>query len=305
MRLSKFHTAVIALIIANIIWGAAPPIFKWSLQSTNIFTLAYLRFLIATILIFPFAYKNLLIKKSDVKNFLMLGVLGVAANISFFFLGLKYAPSINATIIGSAGPIFLIFASMIFLGEKPKKRVLLGSLVGLFGVLIVMLKPLLINGKLAILGNIFFFVAMIGGLNHVILGRKLIKSYSPITLAFYSFFISTLCFFPFFVKENASVPFLQNINFQMITGILFGSILCSLAAYCLFFWAVKYMPASETGVFVYLDPIIAVLIAIPLLKEFPDDFFISGAFLVFLGIYIAEGRLHYHPFHLFKRKPQE
>lgn len=303
MRLSKFKMAVLALIIANVIWGASPPIFKWSLQSSGIFTLAYLRFLFATILIFPFAFKNLAIKKSDLPSLAILGGIGVGLNILFFFLGLKFAPSINATIIGSAGPIFLIFISMFYLKEKIKRKLIIGSSVGLIGILIVMLKPLFNHVSLALLGNFFFFVAMLGGLVHVVLGRKLIKNYHPITLTFYSFLISTFCFLPFFIQENVSSPFLVNPdNFRLITGVVFGAVFTSVIAYYLFFWAVKYMPASETGVFIYLDPVIAIIIAMPLLHEFPDEFFIAGSFLVFLGIYIAEGRLHYHPLHLFRRK---
>lgn len=303
MRLNKTQTAVLALIIANIIWGAAPPIFKWSLQSTGIFTLAYLRFLAATIIIFPFAIKYLSIRKSDIINILLLGIVGTGANIAFFFFGLKFAPSINATIIGSAGPIFLIFISMFYLKEKVKRKLIIGSSVGLLGVLIVMLKPLFNHVNIALLGNFLFFIAMLGGLIHIVLGRKLIKNYHPVTLAFYSFLISTFCFLPFFVQENIASPFLANPeNFRLIIGVVFGAVFTSVIAYSLFFWAVKYMPASETGVFIYLDPVVAILIAIPLLHETLDEFFIVGSFLVFLGIYIAEGRLHYHPLHLLGRK---
>ena len=134
---NHFRTAVIALIIANIIWGAAPPIFKWALQDIEPFTLAFLRFFIASIMILPFAYKHLHVKREDIAEVFLIGFLGVTLNIAFFFLGLKYAPSINASIIGSAGPIFLILFAFLFLREKPKERVIAGSLIGLLGVLVI------------------------------------------------------------------------------------------------------------------------------------------------------------------------
>ena len=79
---NHFRTAVIALIIANIIWGAAPPIFKWALQDIGPFTLAFLRFFLATILILPFAYKRLSIEKEDVAEVFLIGFLGVTLNIA-------------------------------------------------------------------------------------------------------------------------------------------------------------------------------------------------------------------------------
>lgn len=300
---NHFRTAVIALIIANIIWGAAPPIFKWALEDIGPFTLAFLRFSIATILILPFAYRHLSVERKDYLKILLIAVSGVFINITFFFLGLKFAPSINASIIGSAGPIFLIFAAILILKEHPRKRVILGSIIGLVGVLLIMLKPLFSEEpNLNLFGNFLFFLAMLGGLWHIIIGRELLKRYTALGVTFWSFFIGSLAFLPFFMSENLNEPFFNNLTLPSISGIVFGAVLCSALAYYLFFWALKYMPAAETGIFVYLDPIVTVIIALPLLGERPDTFYYIGSLFVFFGIYIAEGRLHYHPFHLLRRE---
>ena len=302
LKNNHFRTAVLALIIANIIWGAAPPIFKWALTDIGPFTLAFLRFLIASFLIVPFAYKHLTIKRDDIAEVFLLGFLGGMLNISFFFLGLKFAPSINASIIGSAGPIFLILFSFLLLREKPKSKLILGSLIGLCGVLIIMMKPLFSQEpNMDLVGNGFFFLAMLAGLGHTILGRQLLKKYEAFGITFWTFFVATLCFLPLFIYENMNKISVA-LSPQSITGILFGAILCSAVADFLFFWALKYMPASETGIFVYLDPIVTVLIALPLLGEKPDTFYYIGSLFVFFGIYIAEGRIHYHPLHLLRKR---
>ena len=301
LRANHLGTAVLALIAANIIWGAAPPIFKWALQDISPFTLGFLRFLIAAIVLLPFVYKELRVEKKDIGKLFMMGFVGVGTNIIFFFFGLQYAPSINASIIGSAGPIFLILSSMFFLKERPRHKLIVGALVGLLGVLFIMLKPLISEEpNLNLLGNLFFFLALFGGLLHTIIGRELIKKYGPKALSFWCFFLATLAFLPFFVFERISTPVI-NATLPAITGVLFGALLCSLIAYFFFFWALKYMQAAETSIFVYIDPIVTVMIAFPLLGEKPDLFYFIGAIFVFLGIYIAEGRLHYHPIHLLRR----
>src|SRR5258708_287477 len=106
MNLSKRQLAILALIANNIIWGAAPPIFKWSLIGIPPFTLAFLRFFIACILIFPFICKDLSIKNKDIPKLFILAVFGIVINISFFFLGLQRATSIDVSIIASAAPVF-------------------------------------------------------------------------------------------------------------------------------------------------------------------------------------------------------
>lgn len=67
----------------------------------------------------------------------------------------------------------------------------------------------------------------------------------------------------------------------------------SLAAYFLQTWALKYLTAADVSVFTYIDPVVTLLVAAPLLGEFPDGVFVSGSVLVLLGIFMAEGRFHW------------
>jgi drug/metabolite transporter (DMT)-like permease len=106
MRLSKVQLAVFALIATNIIWGVAFPIYKWSLENVEPFTLAFLRFFIAAFIILPFVINKLTIQKEDYLRIGAIALTGVSLTVSFWFLGLQTAISINAPIIGSTGPIF-------------------------------------------------------------------------------------------------------------------------------------------------------------------------------------------------------
>ncbi len=295
--------AIIALIIANTIWGAASPIFKWSLENISPFTLAFLRFSLASILIFPFTWHNLHIEKKDILSIIGIGFFGVGINIPFFFYGLKLAPSINAPMIASSGPIFLIICSIIFLKEKPKSKVVLGTLVSLLGVIVIILRPFLeegINGT-AILGNIFFLIATFGGVIHAVISKSILNKYSAGSITFWSFIVGTIIFLPFFISESSAPGFLMKLDTRGIIGILFGVIFSSTLAYFLYEWGIQKVAANEVGVFTYIDPIIALVIAIPLLGEKITPVFLLGSLFVFSGIFIAEGRIHYHPIpHLLK-----
>lgn len=304
MKLSQTKGAILALILANIIWGAAPPIFKWSLHDVGPFTLAFLRFVIATLIFLPITWNHYTIFKKDWLSIILIVILGITVNISFFFWGLSYAPSINASIIGSAGPIFIILGSFWFLREKPKKKVIIGSNIGLLGVLFLILVPFFRDGhssQLVSLGNIFFVISVLGSVGQTLIARRIMEKYLAITITFWSFALGALSFLPFFVLEVAHRGFLPHLTAQGATGIIFGGFLSSALAYFLFYYALKYLQAADVSVFVYIDPIITILVAYPLLGEVPDVTFILGSILVFGGIFIAEGRLHWHPFHLFKK----
>lgn len=301
------QAAVLLLIIANTIWGAASPIFKWALQNIPLFPLAYLRFLGASLLLLPLALRyDLRIARKDWLRLIGLTVCGITVNITFFFLGLQIAPSINAPIIASAGPVFLLLSSMVFLHEKPKRKTCLGTLISLFGVLTIIGRPLLEQGfsfsadkagYAAMLGNLFFVLATLGAVGHTIISKEILRRYSAVSITFWSFLLGSLTFFPAFVIESLEHNWVATLDVRGITGLVFGIILSSTLAYLIYEWAVGKIAASEIGVFTYIDPVMATLIAIPLLGETITPFFLLGAILVFAGIFISEGRLHYHPFH--------
>lgn len=303
--LSTHQKAVIALIIANIIWGAASPIFKWSLENVGTFTLAFLRFFIAACLFLPFTYKNLRIKHEHILKLVIASLFGITLNISFFFIALPLTASINVPIIGSSGPVMLLIASSIFLNEKLKPKVINGLFLSLIGILIIILVPVYKTGiDTSILGNLLLIAATISSIIHTILMKKITSQYDAKTLTLWSFLISSITFLPLMLHEITIIGFLPELNMKGIIGILFGALLSSAAAYGLFQYAVKYMHASETGIFTYIDPFPAILIAIPLLGEKLTAEYIFGAILVFLGIYLAEGRIHYHPLNLLKNISQ-
>lgn len=228
----------------------------------------------------------------------MLSLAATTFNISFFFLGLKTAPSINAPIIATAGPLFLLLSCFFILKEKIKPKIILGTLIGFCGVILIILQPLLETGRDgAIVGNLFFIIATISGVLHAVFAKKIMPFYKVSTVTFWTFFIGTLTFFPLMIIESQTKGLLVNLSFEGISGIIFGAIFSSLIAYYLYHFAIKNILAQEVGVFAYLDPIIAVIIAAPLLGEFPTPIYILGSVFVFLGIFIAEGRLPYHPIH--------
>jgi len=295
--------AIIAFIISNLFWGAAAPIYKWSFSDIHPFTLAFLRFFIPTLVIGIFGFRYLKIQVKHIPLLIGVSICDVSLNVGLFFFALQYTQSINAPIIGSAGPVFLILASMLMLKERPTRKMLLGNLIGLTGVLLIVVQPVLLQNptQSAIFGNLLLIVATLAFAWGTVLAKELRPYYSGIAITFWSFAIGSVTFLPFFLGEVGKYSFLPNLTSKGFVGIFYATVISATIAYFLYYWAIKYVHASETGVFSYADPVVAVVIAGPLLNEHPSLIFFLGAIMVFLGIYVAEGRIHYHPLHkLFK-----
>lgn len=306
-HLSTHKKAILALIIANIIWGGASPIFKYSLQNIPPFTLAFLRFNIASLLLLPFVYSDLMKYMKETKlywrSILWYGLTGVTINITFFFFALQMTESINAPIIGSASPIVTIFLSSYFLGERPTRSKILGALIAMAGVLVIIFEPMLETGLDShLLGNFLLIFAVLAAVVQTLIGRPLTQKYPPLLLTFWAFVIGNFTFVPMLLTELPTMPVLDG---KAFLGIAYGAILSSFAAYSLFAWGLSKIEASEVSLFAYIDPVVAIIIAYPLLGEVPNSLFILGSTLVFLGIYVAERRIPYHPIHKLLNKLDE
>lgn len=298
---------ILALIIANIIWGGASPIFKFALKNIPPFTSAFIRFFTASFLFMPFLKKywpKKFLKKQWLEIFLV-GFFGIFINVSFFFLGVRKTESINVPIIASAGPVFLYFFSIIFLRERPRFKVLFGMIISFLGVLIIVFSPFFSNKKTIEFGqfegNLLIVLATFGSVMATVFGKKILSKVNPYVLTFFSFLFSSILFLLFVPLELKNWSFSQ-LNINGWVGIVYGIFFSSALAYFCYYYGISKIPAQEVGVFAYIDPVVAVVLAIPLLGEVPDVYFLVGSVLVFLGIFLAEGRIHWHPFKRIKNQ---
>ncbi|OGH22104.1 MAG: hypothetical protein A3F31_03185 [Candidatus Levybacteria bacterium RIFCSPHIGHO2_12_FULL_38_12] len=290
----KRSLAYLSLTIASVIWGANGPIMKFVLASIPPFTLAFLRFGGASLILFPFVFKKLSIAKKDRKNVILSAIFGVSLNIGFFFLGLNATTALNAGIIVASLPIFTLIFAGIFLKEKVGKNFVLGSLLGLLGILVIIGKGFF-SASISPLGDILILLATLSYVIYEIISKHL-KNYSPLTIIFYMCLIGALSFFPFAFLEYQTNPlWIYRLSPGIIMGIVYGIFFSSLAAYVLWQWALWQLQASRVGFFFYLDPIVSTITAVLFLSEHITPSFILGSLLIFLGLFVAEGHFrHYH-----------
>lgn len=305
MYIAKHTLAIVALVIATTLWGAAGPILKWSLADASPFALSFFRFALATLIILPFVINNIKIRSKDFYKIFALSLFCISLHIAFYYQGLNLAPSINLPIIVSTTPIFLIIGGMFFLREKPTTNSLIGTLVSLIGAGIIIIQPLLgANEQSAFVGNIFFLLSTIVFVIYTILLKRFNLDYPFTTLLFWMFLLGSLTLFPFFLIELFTTDSTGIMEPRAIFGTLYGAIISSIICYFLYSYGAKHTKSDETGIFFYIEPFATALVAIPLLGETITFTYLLGAIFVFTGILISEAKLgRHHPLHLLKKRP--
>lgn len=295
MKFKKNHFIVLSLITASAIWGATAPIMKLTLQFVPIFSLAFIRFAAAAIIILPFVITTLKIKKGDFPLILGASLCGVFFNISLFFWGLKLTTALNAGIIIASSPILTILFANHLLREKINLNLIFGATLGIAGITVIIGRNIDFNHfNISPIGDLLILLATLSFVFSEIINKKLLAKYKPMVISFYSFAIGAAGFLPFAIYEFAqNSSWILSLPITPILGIFYGIFFSSFAAYTLWHWGLSQYPASRAGFFFYLDPVVATVVSVILLAEKITFPFVLGALFIFTGMYFVEGRLPY------------
>src|SRR3989344_5900378 len=181
----KHKLALMYLLIAALVWGAAGPVIKFTLIYLPPFTFLFLRFLTASIVILPFLIleerKHPVIKK-DWVNLIVLSLLGGAITLAFVFFGFKYTTSLDGSLISAVSPILTLAASSKLLKEKITENEKNGAIIALCGTLVVTMQPLLTSFfhptgdvMLRILGNVFILLSIVSWIGYTLWSKKVFE----------------------------------------------------------------------------------------------------------------------------------
>jgi drug/metabolite transporter (DMT)-like permease len=66
------------------------------------------------------------------------------------------------------------------------------------------------------------------------------------------------------------------------------AVVSSVLCYIIYYYALSHMAASRVSTVSYIQPLLATLLAIPMLGEYPSTSLMAGGALVFAGVFVAE-----------------
>lgn len=286
------------LLIASILWGATVPIMKLTLTQFPLFSLAFIRMFVASLILFPFIYKRLKIEKTDYKLFLKAAFFGTNLNLTLFFLGLNYSNAINSAVISSAIPIFTIAISYIFFKEKLTQKLLIANAIAFIGIITIVGLPIFESNYKSLLGNIFLILATIAWIIHEISAKKLLKTYNAVIVTFYTTLIGAIIFLPGFLFDFISNPsWISEVQTNGLLGLIYGILFSSIVAYLFWNKGLSKLKTSEASFFFYLNPISAVVFSILILGEKLTLPLATGITLIAISVFLVETHRHSHPLH--------
>jgi drug/metabolite transporter (DMT)-like permease len=302
MQLGKFSISrrsllialpYLAVLMAHIIWGANFVVAKLALNEFPVMTLAFLRFGLAVILIFPFLFKlnveRAKINVADIPKLVFAGLFITTINISLFYEGLQRTDAINAAVLHLTIPMLSLFVGWWFLKEKVYWINIVGIMLGLIGALGIIGIPVILTGSFAtsnMVGNIIILLSCITFVIGAIVMKDLLKKYDPLVLNVIIFAIGALTFvFPAYLDYVNNPEWVSNVSILGFLSLIYITLLSTITAFFLLSWGLKRMSITHAHIFQYIEPAVAATLAVQLLGERISYSFIVGTCLVVLGVY--------------------
>lgn len=254
--------ALVALFVVNLIYGVNYVVAKGLMpQVIGPSGFILLRAIGAVSLFWIVrAFRPERVAPQDAVRLLLCAVFGVALNQLMFFQGLMRTSPIHASVIMLATPILVLVGSGVLLGERITLRKLNGVALGTAGALgiIFVRAP---EGVSSPLGDLFILINAASFAIYLVMVKPLMKKYTAITIMSWTFLLGALFVLPFGAGELADVRWTELTTAQ-IGAMLFVVLLVTFVAYLLNTWALRHVEASVVGTFIYLQPILAMVISV-------------------------------------------
>lgn len=281
------------MVITAFFWAGAFIAGKLSAPFIPPFTLTFLRFSVATLVLYgliKFKKEKIhKLSKKDIPVFLFTGLVGMFGYHVFFFSALKFTTAISSSIIGATNPIVTTVLSIVFLKDKITTKRIIGITLSFVGVFLT-----ITNANFYLLatlsfnkGDLLMLAAVMMWASYSVFSKWVMPKYSPMTLTFYSFLFCTVFILPFVIYERPWT-LLSSIPYYSYIASLYMSIFASVIGYLVQQISIKQIGPSRTSIFINLVPVFSIILSVLILDETISPIKLLTALLIIAGVYICQ-----------------
>lgn len=282
--------AFLSILLYCLIGGAVAAVTKIGLREIPPLSFAFIRFLLASLCVAPFfltRHKHLF---RQIKLLIPISLLATG-NIIFFILGIKTTTANISQLLYAGTPLLTSLIVYFFFKEKLNSVKIIGLFIGLLGVLIVVLLPVIHKGESFsgdLLGNLLIIIAVVCWSFYMVYSKKLLANFSPFFITNIFIFVTTIVLFPFFlVQIQTNFGWWENLSTVGITSLIYIVLFGTIGTYILNQYAIKHGGSVIASLAYYLVPIFSFLWAFVLLGERLNSGIIAGGAFSLLGIYLV------------------
>jgi len=240
------------ILLGQFLTAIAFPIAKIGLNDIDPLVYAFIRFFLSSVIYLPIIIalnrENPIIKRDHFRIFII-GLLMIPGNQVLFLVGQSMTSAGHASLLFATVPIFIYTLAIIFLNEKATFRKTLGILIAVAGVYIIISGGHIEFGGDFLVGDLLILAAVIAWAVSTVLIKPLVIKYGAFRITGTAIVYGSLVYFPFGLIKM--IP----LEFELITkaawfSVIYMGIIVTVIAYSMWYWTLKYMPASRLAIII-------------------------------------------------------
>jgi drug/metabolite transporter (DMT)-like permease len=280
------------LVGANLMWAGNWVTGRALRDAFDPVTLNFWRWVVALVALAPFGFAAMAGKWALVRRhagiLLLLALLGVVLFQCMVYLGLRTTTAINAVLLNSSLPLFVLLGSWILEREKARPMQIVGMLISLAGIVVIMTRGEL--GSLVHLelhsGDAWILAAMpIWGLYSILLKRTPVEL-RGVPFLFAISLLGTAMLAPFYGVQVATAP-VHSPTALEAAGLVYVGLGASVVAFIFWNQGVLAVGANTAGFTLHLLPAFGTILAIVFLGERFALFHAVGIATILAGVVLA------------------
>lgn len=291
-----------ALVLTIVIWGSALVATKSLLQEVGPFVVGVLRFLIAWVVLAPFAFRQgYRFSLALQPTFLLFGLTGIALYIAMTNLGLVFTSASSAALVQASIPAVTTLLSVLLLKERVSRLQLFGIGLSVASLLLVTGISLNREGLAPAVGNLLVFSSVVAWAAYTVQGKKLVSTFPWLLITTASISAGILWLLPFAIGEL----WLQGMPHLRVDGLvqlLYLGGASSALGYGLWNYGLRFLDASQAAPYINLIPVVGLILSIIVLHEPLSLIQVGGGALTLCGVWLSNmgqgpsaGSVHQQP----------
>ncbi|CAM2833681.1 DMT family transporter [Helicobacter burdigaliensis] len=286
MRLNTEQIGVLWISSASIAYGIMP---IWTVLAQkngfgSDFILFFRFFFSALLLLAWIRFKKIPLKLPKIKlwHFFFLGGFLYTAQAGAYLESLRFIPATLSVLIYHIYPIIVALIAIFFLKDRLKFSTLLCLVLCFLGLVLILQIPQ--NLTLSYFGIALSLIGALFYALYVIFSKNITFGISSVVCSFYiCLFASFVMFIIFTFKGGIEPASINSLGILSLLGLTFISTLFSMMAY---FLGISKLGVTKTAILGMIEPLVAVLLSLIILKESLNLWQWSGAFLIIFGTLI-------------------
>jgi drug/metabolite transporter (DMT)-like permease len=272
------------------LWG------KRALQEIPALPLGLLRFASASILLALLLLRlrprgQRLPPRAAWKKIAFLSLMAVPLNQGFFLYGLQLSTAAHAALLYTLTPLFVLLLAQALIAEFPGWRTAAGTALALSGTVYVLLQRGLDLSRGPLFGDLLLVIAVVAWAVYTAEGREVVAEHGALPTIAWTLIGGTLLYLPLGLASlvpAANRAEIVRASREAWWGLVYLTVVTSVIAYLLWYWALKHLAAARVAIFSNLQPLATAMLAHFFLGEHVTRGFVVGAVVVIAGVLLAQ-----------------